>query len=251
LTNLTVQDSGAGSFTRLTDILHAASLPEPTPLGELWCLLPETERFPLPDMGSARPLVVEHEHYSVMRGRGTLVRVHPLPARVIHRVPEGANPSTGQEEGWAAERRRVADFLADYPGLEGWRFDRPEDEPSGLTYVASDQLQVPLALGMTGSAAEEVADIASRTTGYRGQQYAFPRVGGSDLPAHPFMLWWAITFGLSMLSRYEPKGWAERISISTSADASPIEHLLDPALVGLPELSHRSVLEVARTRTLA
>lgn len=66
------------------------------------------------------------------------------------------------------------------------------------------------------------------------------------MPAHPFLLWWALTFGLSMLARYEPKAWAERTSISSSADASPIEHLLNQALATLPELIHRTVVDAAQ-----
>lgn len=246
LADLTLRDDGRGSFTQLAAILDAASLPNPTLIGQLWCLLPDVARHPLPGMGKARPLVVDREPATTMRGSRALVRVSPLPARLAHRPPPGQNHSVGQEEGWRAERQRIGAFLADYPTLAGWDFNSPEDHPVGLTYVLPDAVQVPVRLGRADSSQLEAENIAARTTGYRAQRYAFPTVGGSLSPAHPFLLWWALTFGLSMLARYEPKAWAERISITSSADASPVEHLPNQAIATLPELIHRTIMEAAQ-----
>jgi hypothetical protein len=47
-------------------------------------------------------------------------------------------------------------------------------------------------------------------------------------------------------ARYEPKSWAERSSVNRSPDAAAIEHLLNQAITGLPELSHRTIGDVAQ-----
>lgn len=118
--DLMLRNEGHGSFTQLATILSAASLPDLTPMGQLWCLLPDVARHPLPGMGEARPLAVERESAMTMRGSRALVRVSPVPARLAHRPASGQNLSVGQEEGWRAERQRIADFLAGYPALAGW-----------------------------------------------------------------------------------------------------------------------------------
>lgn len=245
IATLTLKDKGKGSFTQLASILGAASLPQSTSLGDLWCLLPEAERFPLPEMGAARPLTVKEEFEPAVLSLPVVARVSPLPSYLAHQVTSEENPSVGQEEGWREERRRVTDYLASYPTLTGLPFATSDGNPVGLAYVGPGRMEVPLRLGEFGPGLSPDDKIATLTAGYRGQRLAFPTVGGSSHPAHPFLLWWAVSFALSMLARYEPKGWAERISVSDSADASPIEHLLDQALVILPELIHRTVRQAA------
>jgi hypothetical protein len=47
-------------------------------------------------------------------------------------------------------------------------------------------------------------------------------------------------------ARYVPKSWAERSSVNRSPDAAAIEHLLNQTITGLPELSHRTIGDVAQ-----
>jgi hypothetical protein len=58
------------------------------------------------------------------------------------------------------------------------------------------------------------------------------------------MVWWAVTFALSMMARYEPRVWVNVVAVARSADAAAVEHLLTEALVVLPELIHRTLMEV-------
>lgn len=157
--------------------------------------------------------------------------------------PSGQDPSTGQGEGWEAERHRITKYLAEYPGLSSWAFLTSDGQPAGLELDGSGSRQLWLRRSQhqpDGTLATPVA------VAYRGEHLAFPRVGGSPRLAHPFLLWWAVCYALSMLARYEPRGWAERIALGSSSDASPVEYLLDQALAVLPELIHRTVFEAAQ-----
>lgn len=187
----------------------------------------------MPGMGASVPLTVDAE--SLPGSVPGVVRAHvgPIPAEVAHRVPQGQEPSRGQELGWQEERARVAAFLENYPSLRGWRFTTPAGNPVGLT------------AGTASLEWDSHANSDTLTTGYRGGRYAFPRLGGTDAAAHPLLIWWAVLYSLSMLARYEPTEWVERTSINQSADANAIEYLLGESLVVLPELIHRTLLYVA------
>jgi hypothetical protein len=88
------------------------------------------------------------------------------------------------------------------------------------------------------------SEVDARTTRYGRQTLAFPSINGSELPMHPFVAWFAVTYALSMLARYEPKVWASRTAVSSSSDAVPIEHLLEQCLEAVPELIYTTMCEV-------
>lgn len=237
-----IADHGDGSFTRLAGLLDAESLPTETALGELWPLLPELYRFPLPGADAYVPLSVD----AVSAWPGpppaatARVRVRPLPDSV------GA-PPTGDEadwdaglRDWPAERRAVREFLSRYPGLAGAQFVTPEGNPVGLAAdgpgVVAVELDVPVA----------DQSLENRTVESRSDRWAYPSLHATGRAQHPLLVWWALTYALSMLARYHPRVWARKVSISQSADAAAIEHLLSQALVSLPELVHRTVIRAAR-----
>jgi hypothetical protein len=85
------------------------------------------------------------------------------------------------------------------------------------------------------------------TAAYRGEddQWIFPTVGGNSSPLHPLITWWAILFGLSMLARYEPSSWMTYLDIDGSADAKPLETILDRALITCPELILHTIRSVS------
>lgn len=240
LSKVTVQNSGHGSFTEVAETLCAASLPDETTLGDLWCLIPGAESSPLHGQGTGRLVVVEQESFDIIRGGRTRAVIANLPMHLWK-----APPVLGNDAEIEAERAAVRSFLADYPTLRDAEFVWSEGEPTGLQRHDHDSLRLPVVLGAANSATIEAADIESRGYTSGGMTLAYPCVGGSDRNAHPFLVWWAVLFALSQLARYEPKAWLQRTNISTSADASPIEHLLDRAQATLPELIHRTIMEVA------
>jgi hypothetical protein len=128
--------------------------------------------------------------------------------------------------------------------MKGWKFRAPDGNPIGLTYPG-DTASLPITWPNPRNAQAEDVIIARRTVNYRGTQWLFPTLGTSGRPAHPFLIWWAVLYALSMLARYEPKVWVNRISVNDSEDAAAIEYLLNEALNVGPELIHRTIMEVA------
>jgi len=56
-----------------------------------------------------------------------------------------------------------------------------------------------------------------------------PAIGSMAVGLHPFLALWAVLLALSSLARYEPATWSKMIDIDRSAEANPIEHLLEEA----------------------
>lgn len=50
---------------------------------------------------------------------------------------------------------------------------------------------------------------------YGQSEILFPAVNSDGESMHPLLSWWAILFGLSVLTRYEPDRWT-RLSISST-----------------------------------
>jgi hypothetical protein len=57
-----------------------------------------------------------------------------------------------------------------------------------------------------------------------------PAIGSMVTGLHPFLALWAVLLALSSLGRYEPATWSKMTDIDQSAEANPIEHLLEEAL---------------------
>ena len=59
-------------------------------------------------------------------------------------------------------------------------------------------------------------------------------------------MWWAVTFALSILARYQPREWAALVTVDRSPDAVALEHLLAESLTVLPELLYRTITTASR-----
>lgn len=237
-----VKDHGPGSFTSLAAMLGAESLPAATRLGALWPLLPDLgRRFRLPGEDSLEPLSVTPERAGLVGSADQeRVRVGLLPASL-------AAPATGPEAGsdtgrrdWPAERLAVRQFLDQYPGLADARFISSTGNPVGLTADSAGRYTAPLEMPVPGDGA------GGGTVEIRNVEWAYPGLHGTGRAQHPILVWWALSYALSMLARYEPRVWAGMVAISGCADAVAIEHLLSQALVSLPELIHRTVMLAVR-----
>jgi hypothetical protein len=67
-----------------------------------------------------------------------------------------------------------------------------------------------------------------------GDRWWRPRVGGAAM--NDLMVWWALLFGLSMLARYEPAGWAAMLDLDDNPTAAHLVRLMDAAVDVVPEL---------------
>jgi hypothetical protein len=243
LARLALQDDGSGAFTELADILNCASLPDVTELGSFWNILPELRRFPLPGAADARAIRVHPAPtHQVRTAKNALVELQFLPDDLAYAPPD--DKSADDPADLAIERRRVEEFIGKYPTLADYNIQGDTDAPIWKSKQPGSR-SVQIEWQFSATSKNEEQEIESRTIGHHGQRYAFPAIGGSSRPAHPFLIWWAISYALSMLARYEPNVWLDRISISSSADATAVEYFLNQAITIVPETIHRAIIEVS------
>ncbi|WP_372511260.1 YaaC family protein [Lentzea californiensis] len=247
LAELSLVNHDSGAFPQLAGILEAASYFDPTRFGDIWGLLPESLRFPLDQPRNLIPLQVSIASPSIIRTMDAVpIEVHPVPRNLLCLAPDGSVPESLTPEDVAAERARIGNYLGRYPTLGSWRFPESDGDRLKPRFDSDGNalIQIEWVADRRVSGAEEAA-LREHTVDYRGMVCAFPKIGGSDLAAHPFLIWWSMLYALSMLARYEPRVWVERTSVSESNDAAPIEYLLDRSLAVVPELIHRTIIEVA------
>lgn len=248
LAGVTVQDhGGTGAFTTVARLLGAGSLPEPVALGRLWPLIPDVDRFPLPGAHGVPPLTVTPEAggpLGLPASDGTAtVSVGPLPPTLAASAVEGETNWQAGLRDWPGERRAVRAYLDGYPGLSGFLFRTPAGNPVGFTGDGRS-LSAPIVLPAPDGGADP-GGLEGRTVGLRGELFTFPALRAGDVAQHPFTVWWAVTYALSMLARYQPREWAALVQVDRSPDAVALEHLLGEALTVLPELLHRTIAEAA------
>lgn len=229
----------AGAFGLVADAMASSSLPGPTRLGDLWPLLPDTQRFELPGSGTHRLLGV---HVNSRRALGTSINaeISGLPADLgIERAPD-ENPSHPRAD-WGQEEQRVRDFLRDYPSLSGYEFATGGGQPIGLRPTGDGTAQVDIHWPIEPDDTTTPEKMARRVAAsYAGHTNVYPCLDASGRAIHPLIIWWATLFGLSVLARYEPETWGRAIDINASHEAVAIEHLLNAALDSVPELLYRA-----------
>ncbi|MGV9729633.1 YaaC family protein [Streptomyces albogriseolus] len=241
LASVEVVPTTKGSFPAVARAIGAEPLEaqRPLKLGELWPVVPEAQAVPLQG-ASGLPAM----HFSpgglIHRGDALWCRLslYPVPREVRVRAE--------------SDRRAVDAFLASYPSLKGW--SHTPDVPDSVLWHdrgngSAEELDVflPSTLTLPVGADAGRLEALKRSTLYRGPSdaYAFPALGSMAGPVHPFLAWWAVLFGLSILARYEPASWAEIIDIDNSSAANAAEHLLDQAIVVVPHMALMAIKEVA------
>ena len=65
-----------------------------------------------------------------------------------------------------------------------------------------------MALELTELEARSEHVVGDRLAWYRGHRMAFSAAEGQAAPLHPLMVWWAVLYALSMLTRYHPTPYA-------------------------------------------
>lgn len=210
-------------------------------LGDLWDLLPYAARFPLPCRGIAQGLILDPESAHIVRGpEAAHARLYPLPVRLQATAtdPTASRDAIGGAR-IAEEYALLQRFLEDFPTLAGWQTTNMPGQPIAYQHGFSGQdryLAIPLILPKPADETESSC-FEARSIEYHGVHYVYPCLDSSGLPAHPFLIWWAVRFVLSRLARYQPNEWLELTSVSQSAHAFAIEHILGEAVRAVPELA--------------
>jgi hypothetical protein len=231
-----VKDPPTKSFTGVARALGSGTLMTPTHMVDLWAMLPEAGTRPAPGDGSRwaplqLELATEISEYVPMRILS--VWTHGWPA---DRLAEW------EREGIALNDRVIESLVLRYPTMHRPYVGENVTSPMQTDWFEGGRGSVLLNLPISGAQGDESpADALDQRwfydllgQRYRGNPFWFPAVAGDAM--HPLIAWWAVLYALSMLARYEPQRWATLIHVDTSAWATPLEHLLDVALEGLPEI---------------
>ncbi len=252
LAAVTIRGLPKGSFPVVARALGASPMADALTLGELWGLIPDGDRFPLPGAGGLQALTVELPPGMLLRTQGEIrCEVYPVPLdafggqeAVLELMRVLSLPNV-EASIIAEQHQMLRRFLASYPGLSDAYAERAELQPIHFTFAdQGSALRVPLFLPKSPEDSQ-VDALAARTHVYHGVASSYPSVDWGGRPAHPFMIWWAVLYVLSRLARYEPRDWSKLISVSGSADAAPVEYLLDEAQSALPELAYAAIDQAA------
>ncbi len=225
LHQLVVRDSGSGSFVQLAGLLRSGTLPNGASLGQVWAAIPDLRTTPI-DAGTEylTPLTLGGWR---TRGGQIISPVCGLPWRFT-------DPYTEAD---------IIGYLASYPSLVGSQNAAPDHAfPQETTRTADVPRVWPLPAGQ-----DPDPFIASRTRPYRGddERWVFPALGGSPVPLHPLLAWWAVLYTLSMLARYEPASWEAHLNVDAEPDAVPLEAALSRALDTCPQLILHAIRAVS------
>ena len=133
----------------------------------------------------------------------------------------------------------VGTMLAQFPGLKG-RWMHPYRSGQFLPQVQTVPGVGTVCPVLLKDNAEGISGIACA---YREQFFVRPAVADGGPPPIPLMTWWLVSYGLSMLARYNPREWVRALDVDTSIDAVVLEHCMDEALTILPELIAMAILD--------
>jgi hypothetical protein len=237
-----VDDSGRGSFIQLANLLRSGTLPGGATLGQLWATIPD---LPGPHLNTANTSYLPWLQYRNVGVSDDIItgRISGIPTRL-----ESANTT------------ELTAFLAGYPAITGY-ISLASLGYTGVPPRIGDTLGVFCKWRLPGNR-EELAPLTWReeelqdyeiiedrfTQPYRGdsERFIFPAFGGAPRPLHPLLAWWALLFALSMLARYEPESWTSYMDRNSSANAVPLEAVLDRALHTCPELISHTIQAVSK-----
>jgi hypothetical protein len=118
---------------------------------------------------------------------------------------------------------------AEYPGLRGASFGGFQHSRGAPDRTWN------LAVGAPTNPSEPFGTL------YREGRVLMPAVEGEVATLHPLMMWWALLYPLSILSRYEPATWNALIDLDKSPSAVHLEALMEEALDAVPALIHQAV----------
>lgn len=237
LAELTVDPEAGGSFGRLVNVLESSTVPAHTRLGNLWPLLSETARHPLPGSADDRALSVRADHTGWATGIPG-VTVDEIPVRFAEIGESEPSDASGLGADYSSQADALDRYLSRYPTLSNRQPFTAGGQPIGLQRAGDETCSVSFRLPHEALTKYPSPDALGAAVGVRsrGRWRVYPSLDNEDRPVHPMLVWWAVLFRLSMLARYEPEEWETMTNVNTSTDAVPIEHLLGAAISAVPEL---------------
>ncbi len=212
-----IRPEASGSFPRLSD-LYGCSLRRPARLDEVWGAIPDLADTPAPPIEFPRALYVE-----------PVAEEYPFsvaPAVVQAIVVSPADESDVELDG----------LLAGYPGATG---ASPTMEAAATTHGYGRVVRWPLNAPTATDRWRRIEELTSADGA--GARWLIPGIGESPDLLDPFLLWWLLLYGFSILARYEPAHWVRLLDVDASSWAVGIESALDVAVEVVPELVLRGI----------
>ncbi|MGI5523047.1 YaaC family protein [Micromonospora sp. CA-259024] len=233
LPEVEVYAKGVGLFQAMATVLDFQALvqDERVRLGDLWPLIPESAWAPLDKQETLSAIMFspgawpQHHH---LYGAGL--------AWIRHAVPKL----------YGQDKESLARHFARYPALDGLSWNAAPNVPwNPNDFAVSLDIHFELANGERPALIQPGSRLVARYGSSDGSWlFITPTVGSMSHPLHPVLAWWATLLALSSLARYEPANWVKMIDINSSPHATAVEHLLDDAVVRIPEMLLNILLKI-------
>jgi hypothetical protein len=136
------------------------------------------------------------------------------------------------------DKQALSRHLEHYPALKGLSWTATQNVPWNVhDFAAGLEIHFELVKGEKPDIIKPESRLGARYCGQvKDEVFITPAIGGMTGPLHPILAWWAVLLALSSLARYEPANWANMIDVNSSPYATAVEHLLDGAIVRIPQM---------------
>jgi hypothetical protein len=217
-----IRPKGCGMFQTVASSTESATLTSEVRLGELWASLPELvetiDEEVWPVAVRAGPIALDR---TITYGELELV----VDLQPLARDAGDAQRRLSRYPTLPGEARIAGPFGIETMFVAPGQFGRHE-HISGML-VRWDPAAAAYATAIDDVAPEYAVEH---------ERWLRPTVGAAGDFLSPLMAWWALLFGLSMLSRYHPVRWARALDIDASPVAADLEYALRAAMTSIPRL---------------
>lgn len=226
-----------GAFGAVAESLGFVGLTGPVELGALWSALPGDSLPPGQGWLLALPLWPQ----TYLQGQEALAKLGATQRGYVYlrgdRTP--------------AEPEAIRALLSNYPAIAGAQLETPQGifqqgwTPWGWGPALFKSVSPDSQLSIAGQSywAGQLPQYK-----YEREHWLLPVVGDGRDELAPLLLWWALLFGLSILSRYEPVAWRAALDPDSSEFAYDLERLLEEALDITPDLLYEAITRTAVLR---
>ncbi|MEV8311915.1 YaaC family protein [Streptomyces flavidovirens] len=231
LADITIRPDGDGAFQYAARATGSEQLADTVSFGSLWASLPDLCQFSL--KGAVSPIALELFSESYAEGMENGAGHFRAEIAVNSDLPEQAD-----RESW------FRTTMADYPGMSNARLWG--DSGSAFREARKGRFLVEVgwpvphgrpARDISEQEIEAFFDRLAPQYRFEHERYLRPPVGQAQASVpSPLMTWWLLLYTFSMVSRYQPRKWAEVLDLDRSPDAAVVQHALEIALAVLPHL---------------
>jgi hypothetical protein len=233
------QDIVGGAFQGVAAATGSTTIDQSVQLGALWAANPDLTGVPIPAQFGDWP-----------KAMGYVVGTRPAKNRDLNHATGGMAYTVLDLPGETGAD--IAEVVQNYPSLAGTRglkfglhgdaYAEPDEQvgrrDDGRVIIGRPAERfMPLAdFWELEDSLYSVVEIDESFPRYPEPHligWAIPAVTGGPAPS-PLLLWWALLFGLSHLTRYHPAAWTATVDLDTSTLAAPLRRMLDVAVEQLP-----------------